>query len=66
MASSVMTPDNWLTPATANLLLQQAGYDVDQRPGHIAYRKPGVAGKITIHPQGVDGVAVFRLQDRGS
>lgn len=61
-----MKQDSWISAETAALRLEQAGYDVDRRLGHIAYRKTGVFGKITIHSWGVDEWAVFRLLDRGS
>ena len=61
-----MIKDSWLTAESAAKRLVDAGYTVDQRDDHVAYRRTGVLGKLHIHPQGVDEWAVFRLEDRGS
>lgn len=59
-------PDSWSTTEAAEQRLVSAGYAVAMQTGHLAYRKTGVSGRITIHPQGVDAWAVLRLEDRGS
>ena len=64
-----MTPDSWIDPSTACLRLIDAGYQVraDTEFRHrIEYAKTGVSGSITIHAKGVDELAIFRLEDRGS
>lgn len=61
-----MKPDSWITAEAAKERLASAGYHVDIRDGHVAYRRTGVMGKLNIHAQGVDEWAVVRIEDRGS
>lgn len=61
-----MKPDIWITPEQAAQSLEYAGYTVEQTATQVHYRKTGIIGSLTIHPQGVDGWAVMRKTDRGS